>query len=257
MLGGVGDAATAAALAGLRPDRGHAVVAAAVTGDDHARVRLALSAEFPHQRQVTTGGLLLAVLPVDPDGTDPDSAGADDDDRSVTVRLRARLGAALDTSPTAAVGVGPVVADLARLPESGRAARDVLRALRLPLGKPPSVTGLRIAEPQDVEDALQVVRASMLLRPHGGELSARLRLLADHDRAHRTELLPTVLTVATTASNVAEAARRLGVHPNSLRARLARIETVAGIDLGEPVSALRTVLGLLADPDLHRPARRD
>lgn len=59
----------------------------------------------------------------------------------------------------------------------------------------------------------------------------RLERLVDYERRRGTELLRTLEVYLDQKGNVARTARAMYMHPNTLRQRLARIETVAGLDL--------------------------
>ena len=54
--------------------------------------------------------------------------------------------------------------------------------------------------------------------------------LADHDRRRRTALLDTLEEYLARRRSIAETARVLFIHPNTLRQRLDRIERVSGLD---------------------------
>jgi GAF domain-containing protein len=59
----------------------------------------------------------------------------------------------------------------------------------------------------------------------------RLERLAEYERRRGTELLRTLEVYLDQKGNVARTARAMYMHPNTLRQRLARIESVAGLDL--------------------------
>ena len=67
--------------------------------------------------------------------------------------------------------------------------------------------------------------------------------LIDHDRARGTELVATLRAYLETGEQQA-AARRLDVHPNTLRYRLDRIREIAGIDLDEAEAKLNLAVAL-------------
>ena len=74
-----------------------------------------------------------------------------------------------------------------------------------------------------------------------GELAEFVRhtigALHDHDRTHATELVDT-LAVWLETRNVAEAARRMYVHYNTLKNRLERVEAILGPVLDDSARAL-------------------
>ncbi len=144
-----------------------------------------------------------------------------------------------------------LVADIARRATSG---------LRLPVraGLGGRVDGLRLAARSRVDAdlvlrvlagrpdgpvvaAIEDVRASATLAEVGGVLAdiPRLREGAGtaillHDAEHGTSYGRTLLAYLDANSDVASAARRLNVHPNTCRYRLARAEQVFGLSLGDP-----------------------
>lgn len=248
LLHGTTDAAIPSTLLGLRLDRDHLVIAAGVAPDGVDPLRLALATEFPEERSILTENVLFAVLPV----------GEAESTTKIVSRLRARVGRALRSADDLPIGVGSIVPGVLRLHESAAVARETLRALRFKLGVPPlsGAGGLRVAEGADVSDRLALIRAGDALRSHGRELTAPLMVVAEYDRAHESDLLPTILTALEYRSNTAEAARRLGIHANSLRARLERVHEISGIDLADPVSAMRVMVAFLASPEIHNTARR-
>lgn len=248
LLGGTADAATPAAIVGLRPDLDHLVIAADLGDVPSEQYRLALAAEFPDERSVLSDRMLFSVLRAD---------GADSSVR-VAEQLRARLGRAIRTTRDLPVGVGPVVSGVFTLHESAAAAREIVRAMRIKLGAPPLSAdgGARVAGADDVPDALALIRAADALRSQGPNLAAPLMRIAEYDRVHGSDLLPSVLVSLEHRGNVTAAAGRLGIHANSLRARLKRVREISGVDLDEPVSTLRATVAFLAFPDAHNTARR-
>ena len=67
----------------------------------------------------------------------------------------------------------------------------------------------------------------------------------------------TVLSALKQQTNVAAAARPLGIHLNSFRARLERITEISGIDLNDQAMRLRTILAFVASPEIHNAALRN
>lgn len=247
LLNGAGDTAASAAVLGLRPDRDHVVVAAAVGDDREERYRLAVSAEFPAERSVTSEGVTLSLIPVEP------GLGSG----TVAQRLRARLGRAIQTGEDLPVGVGETTPGVFTLQESAASAREALRALRFKLGVPWKAGAgvLRVATAEDIPDALALIRAGDALRSQGATLARPLLTLADHDLSHGSGLLSSVLAALEYRGNMTAAAKQLGIHANSLRARLERARDVSGVNLDDPVCALRAIVGFLVSPEAHNIAR--
>ena len=66
--------------------------------------------------------------------------------------------------------------------------------------------------------------------------------LRRYDHEQGTDLLETVATWLANNCDTAAASAALSVHPNTLRYRLRRAETVAGLDLGDPLARMLTVM---------------
>src|SRR5580698_5905541 len=152
--------------------------------------------------------------------------------------------------------------------QAGRAHRDLVAdiarratsALRLPVraGLGARVDGLRLAARSRLDAdlvlrvlagrpdgpsvaAIEEVRASATLAEIGAALASVSRLregagpaILSHDAAHGTVYAGTLLAYLDAGGDVAAAARRLNVHPNTCRYRLARAEQIAGFALGDP-----------------------
>jgi hypothetical protein len=127
-------------------------------------------------------------------------------------------------------GLGRVVTGLRAAPLSRRDADLVLQVLaRRPDRDKPQLA--------DIDD----VRASVALIELG-EAVARTDRVRDgvgpavraHDAAHGTRYATTLLTYLESDGDIATTARRLNVHPNTCRYRLARAEKAFGFRLDEP-----------------------
>ena len=66
--------------------------------------------------------------------------------------------------------------------------------------------------------------------------------LRRYDHEQGTDLVETVATWLTNNCDTAAASAALSVHPNTLRYRLRRAETVAGLDLGDPLARVLAVM---------------
>ncbi|ARF53221.1 hypothetical protein B1H19_02700 [Streptomyces gilvosporeus] len=89
--------------------------------------------------------------------------------------------------------------------------------------------------------ALTNVHAQVLLLHCADELARRPRLrhpgieaMREHDRTRHTDYAASVLAWLDAAGNIAEAAQRLTVHPNTLKYRLRRTQDLFGLDLSNP-----------------------
>ncbi|MEA2180372.1 MAG: hypothetical protein QOG77_3669, partial [Solirubrobacteraceae bacterium] len=130
---------------------------------------------------------------------------------------------------------------------------------------------------QALREAQRAARIALTLHPAGGALGyeglgaykylAELRVedsprdrqrtavseLAAHDRRRRTALLDTLEAYLARRRSVADAARELYIHPNTLRQRLGRIERVTGLQLdAEDLLALELAVKLVRLDDARR-----
>jgi GAF domain-containing protein len=123
---------------------------------------------------------------------------------------------------------------------------------------------------QALREATRAAEIARALRPAGGALGyeqlgaykylvhfrleesprdrhwTAIEALVDHDRRRRTALLDTLEEYLAQRRSVAETARTLYIHPNTLRQRLARIERVTGLALeDEDLLALELAVKLV------------
>src|SRR5215218_9331033 len=143
-----------------------------------------------------------------------------------------------------------------------------------------SATGRGIAESrQALREAERAAQIALTLRPSGGALGYEqlgaykylvdLRLeesprdrhwtaveaLLTHDRQRRTALLDTLEEYLARRRSIADTARTLYIHPNTLRQRLARIERVTELKLdAEDLLALELAVKLVRLDDARRRA---
>lgn len=80
----------------------------------------------------------------------------------------------------------------------------------------------------------------------GALTDPRLTRLADYDRQHDAALRSSAQAFLGANGDVRRAAARLGIHPNTLRYRLSRIEQIVGIDLSDHADRLLLDLQLTA-----------
>ena len=81
----------------------------------------------------------------------------------------------------------------------------------------------------------QILAAASESRTEPCEPLARL---LDHDRRHRTDFVHTLRTYLDAFGSISATARRLIVHPNTLRHRMARIAEISGVDLDDPAARI-------------------
>ncbi|MEU6018202.1 helix-turn-helix domain-containing protein [Streptomyces sp. NPDC047515] len=142
-------------------------------------------------------------------------------------------------------GVGPVAVDLSGLPASRDAAELVVRVLweraaALPLAGAVSA----VAVFGEVETDAAVLRVLDRVEPMWDSLSGPVHAMAEHDRAHGSEYGASVAAYLDAFGDTGTAARRLNVHPNTLRYRLRRARELFGVDLADPSVRLLADIGL-------------
>jgi DNA-binding PucR family transcriptional regulator len=83
-----------------------------------------------------------------------------------------------------------------------------------------------------------------LASPHAGLRDGRLGDLLAADAEHAAQHVATLRAYLDCGGNVARAADRLGLHPNTLRYRVRRLIELSGLDLEDPDERLVTELQL-------------
>lgn len=142
--------------------------------------------------------------------------------------------------PAVRAGIGAAVSDLTEVVASRREADQVLNLLVGRAG--PAVAGI-----DDVRARVTIERLRGLLREHPefhGLSEGRLAALATQDAEKGTSWVATVRAYLDAFGDVAVAADRVGVHPNTFRYRLKRINEVFGLDLSDPDERLVVTLRL-------------
>ncbi|MEU2672934.1 helix-turn-helix domain-containing protein [Streptomyces sp. NPDC007164] len=143
------------------------------------------------------------------------------------------------------VGAGPVAAGLSGLPASREAAELVVRVLReraarLPAGE----AGSAVAAYDEVVPETTVLRLLDRVEPLWGSLSGPVHAMVEHDRAHGSAYGDSVTAYLDASCDTGTAARRLNVHPNTLRYRLRRARELFGVDPADPAVRLLAEIGL-------------
>ncbi|WP_406145107.1 PucR family transcriptional regulator [Streptomyces sp. NBC_01012] len=238
---------------GIARDRPHAVMVAevhegreSVPGDAGQRVLdvLALQAAAYRPGCVTarSGQRLYAVVPALDRETDPA--------RTLLATVRSAHGGGVPGSVVFA-GAGPVVADLAELPASRDAAELVVRVLRERATRRPAAgagsaaaVAVAVASYEDVVAEASVLRLLDRVEPLWGAMQGPVHAMVEHDRAHGSRYGDSVAAHLDAFGDTAAAARRLNVHPNTLRYRLRRARELFGVDLADPAVRLLADVGL-------------
>jgi DNA-binding PucR family transcriptional regulator len=125
-------------------------------------------------------------------------------------------------------GVGTTVAGVADVPRSRRAAEQALEVIAAREGADP------VAHIEDVRAHAVLFELLHLAESHPGLLPGKVERLAAHDAEHGTAYVATLRAYLEAWGDAAEAARRQGVHPNTLRYRLRKLVELSGLDLDDP-----------------------
>jgi sugar diacid utilization regulator len=180
-------------------------------------------------------------------------AGAEDSDwpasleAALAVTFRGALIERSDTHVRALLPAAPEVAERVRLVQAEAAPCAIVGLSSACCGAAAFQTGFA--------EALQAVRGASVVRPSPGVVAYEelgpykyllrlapepgqrdhhrdaLRPLLEYDAQHRSQLFRTLEEYLRQRGRVASTAAALYVHPNTLRQRLARIETITGLDL--------------------------
>lgn len=163
--------------------------------------------------------------------------------RSVQCQLRRDLPTLTRELPLAQLLVSSVCRDLSDLPAENTELRELAALLRNFSAEPQ----VRLSTDFTM---LRVVVAQGRI-PEARAFAARLLApLADYDRSGHGPLLPT-LRAFLDAGGIRQAAKQLGVHENTVRYRLGRIQNLSGIDY-ESLSSLMEARLALQVADLAR-----
>lgn len=243
LLHGDGDARTHAWSLGLSPDAACAVVvverhgAASAVGDRTLEV-LALHAVSyrPSVQVLRDGDRLLALLPV---GTGQEG------DALRLARELAMLAPSLPGGVPVLAGAGPVAATALRAHASCEEAALIVRVLRERAAARDDGAGPgRYADAAAVGPSLDVARVLDAVRPVWEAGGGPVHELVRDDLASGGELVRTLAAYLDASGDVARAAARLMVHPNTLRYRLRRVRERFDVDLDDPDTRLLITLAV-------------
>jgi hypothetical protein len=196
---------------------------------------LSLHLSVIHRRAVSAviEGVVYAVIPV-PRDTESSRRNA----RQAVEGFAARTPASLRRSLL--IAVGGHAAALGDVPQSRRDADRVLRVLR-------HVSTDDAPPPADIEEMHMHVLLDRLAEVAANEpISpiAPLRIIMERDARQSTHLVETLRAYLDAFGDVAVAAERLKVHPNTLRYRVERLRQVPGLDLADAEQRLALQLQL-------------
>ncbi|GAX56920.1 PucR family transcriptional regulator [Streptomyces olivochromogenes] len=186
-------------------------------------------------------GRLYVLVPES--GTGPDQAANTSQADSVaestlltwTAELVATLRRHLGTPVQAAIA--PPVRTLTEAPAARLSADRILRVMEREPSRP-------VATYAQVRAAVVLGQVLDLLADHPAIQDPAVRILADHDRRHGTDLCGSLLQYLDAFGEVKEVAERLHIHPNTLRHRIRRAVQLSGLDLHDPDQRLVAMLEL-------------
>lgn len=179
-----------------------------------------LGSACPQAVSALAGSVLYAVLPL---------RGADGPATREAVRIADGFLARLESARGWFAGVGTVCADATDLADSRSSADAALRVLRERAPR-----GLRVATLHDVQVEHILLRVADAMADERMEPGGPLRALRAYDSEHDSSLVGTLRAWLDASGDITGAARTLGVHKNTFRYRLSRLEQVAGLDLTDP-----------------------
>src|SRR5436190_22307721 len=185
---------------------------------------------------VTIGARVYALVP---------HSGAAAELRPLAESIVERANEALRVSLKA--GLGSTVRSLGDVPESRRDADVVVDVLR----KSSRQHARSVAHIDDVSSHAVLHHLSELARDRPDLMAGRVSELAAQDADKGTSWVSTLRAYLDAFGDVAVAAQRVNVHPNTFRYRIRRIGEVFGIDLDDPDERLVAELQLrfLAEAD--------
>ncbi|WP_371403787.1 helix-turn-helix domain-containing protein [Kribbella sp. NBC_00662] len=192
-----------------------------------------LGAVHPRAAAALVGDVAYGLIPVRPDRTDGEERA---------VRIGKHFLERIGDRVTASIGVGPVVAEAAHLPNARAGADRALRVLRTGRGAP------RVARLADVHVDTLLLELRDLIEARGDEPTGPIARLVAYDRRHNTDLVETLRAWLDAFGDVAAAAAAVYVHPNTFRYRLRRLAEVGGLDLDDPDSRFAAMLQLRLVP---------
>ncbi|MEU8027363.1 helix-turn-helix domain-containing protein [Streptomyces sp. NPDC049099] len=191
-------------------------------------VRLQCEARYGRHAGVLVDGVVYAVLP-----------GPGERHKRLAEDIVARAGQALRVPVRAALG--EVVPDAEGLTHSRADADLVLRVLD---------AQLPVATVDEVRARVTLLRLAEVMAGRRELSAGAWRRVLAYDAAHGTEYARTLVCWFDAGCDMAGAAKRLAVHPNTCRYRLRQLQQHAGVDLDDPDERLvlwlqlRTLAGL-------------
>jgi sugar diacid utilization regulator len=179
--------------------------------------------------QMTIGRCVYVLLPLTAADT-PDGLSrlardiVDRPGRSLTLGLRIGIG-----------GIAETLSDICRARNEADTALRVLRLHR---------RNLAVARVDEVQPTALLLELRDLAPKLNNIRGGKLARLTDHDDRHGTDYVESLRVYLDCVGSAPEAAARIGVHANTFRYRLKRIEEVSHVDLDDPIQRLALELEL-------------
>lgn len=142
------------------------------------------------------------------------------------------------------IGVGPTVQRLAALPSTRIDVDRIIAAIRAYPESGP------VADQGDVRAQMMLQSAQRLIASQSAGWHSKLDVLREHDAQHGSNYVATLRTYLGCFGSIVVASQRLGVHENTVRYRVRRLEELAGIDLDAPAERLLLELQLAAPEEV-------
>ncbi|MFD9888042.1 helix-turn-helix domain-containing protein [Amycolatopsis sp. NPDC059027] len=133
--------------------------------------------------------------------------------------------------------VGSIVDSLGSVAESRHTADRVMNVM--------AHKTINVATMAEVRAEVLVSETLAMIGDNPHLRDPRVTTLVVHDREHGSELVPSVIAYLDLLGDIRTAARRLHIHPNTLRQRLKRATALSGLDLTDSHQCLFTHLQLL------------
>ena len=129
--------------------------------------------------------------------------------------------------------------------EAVRTLNYLLHQLRANLAPQPTFTGLH----EDYAIELNLMEIGDYIAEHELGRFDVIEAIRSHDADHHTDLMTTLRAYLDTGGNIAQTAKRLHVHGNTIRYRIARLAEDFQVDLEKPAARLWLWLRLASQRD--------
>jgi hypothetical protein len=189
-----------------------------------------LTAVHPRSASALVGDVVYGLVPVTRSDSDGEARAV-----AIATEFLDRVG---DRLP-AAIGVGPVAHDVGDLARARVVVDRVVRVLRDGRGTP-----RRVARLADVHVEALMLDLHDIVAARGDQPTGAVARLLTYDAENNGHLVETLRAYLDSFGDVAAAATRVYVHPNTFRYRLRRLAEIGQIDLQDPEARFAAQLQL-------------